>query len=144
MTLMQSQQITIELPEMILRRLTLLAEATHQSVESLVSQSVLSNLPPATDTAPVELQAEFLRMQMLSIEELRAIAQAQVEPGQHERHVELLRKNEADLLMPEEREELTALREAADQLMLRKAYAWSLLRWRGQQIPSREELRLPA
>jgi hypothetical protein len=141
---MHSQQITIELPEMILRQLTLLAEATHQSVEALVSQSVLSNLPPATDTAPPELQSEFLRMQMLDVEELRTIAQAQVEPGQHERHVELLRKNEDDQLMPEERQELTALREAADQLMLRKAYAWSLLRWRGQRIPSLEELRLSA
>jgi hypothetical protein len=69
---MHSQQITIELPEMILRRLTLLAEATHQSVESLVSQSVLSNLPPAADMAPPELQSEFLRMQMLGVEELRA------------------------------------------------------------------------
>jgi hypothetical protein len=133
---MHSQQITIELPEMILRQLTLLAEATHQSVESLVSQSVLSNLPPATDTAPPELQPEFLMMQTLSIEGLKAIAQTQVELGQHERHVELLRKNEDDQLMPEERQELTALREAADQLMLRKAYAWSLLRWRGQRIPA--------
>jgi hypothetical protein len=90
------------------------------------------------------LQPEFLRMQTLSIEGLRAIAQAQVELGQHERHVELLRKNEDDQLLPEERQELTAMREAADQLMLRKAYAWSLLRWRGQRIPSLEELRLPA
>jgi predicted transcriptional regulator len=131
---MHSQQITIELPEMILRQLTLLAEATHQSVEALVSQSVLSNLPPATDTAPLELQPEFLMMQTLSIEGLKTIAQ--VEPGQHDRHVELLRKNEDDQLIPEERQELTALREAADQLMLRKAYAWSLLRWRGQRIPA--------
>jgi hypothetical protein len=69
---MHGQQITIELPMMILRRLTLLAEAAQQSVESLGSQSVLSNLPPATDTAPVELQTEFLRMQMLDVEEVRA------------------------------------------------------------------------
>jgi hypothetical protein len=74
---------------MILRQLTVLAEATHQSVEELVSQSVLSNLPPATDTAPPERQTEFLMMQTLSIEGLKAIAQAQVEPGQHEHHVEL-------------------------------------------------------
>jgi predicted transcriptional regulator len=133
---MHSQQITIELPEMILRQLTRLAEATHQSVESLVSQSVMSNLPPTTDTAPPELQQEFLMMQTLSIEGLKAIAQAQVEPGQHDRHVELLRKNEDDRLLLEERQELTALREAADQLMLRKAYAWSLLRWRGQRMPA--------
>jgi hypothetical protein len=56
--------------------------------------------------------------------------------------VALLQKNEDGLLMPEERQELAMLRESADQLMLRKAYAWSLLRWRGQRVPSLEELRL--
>jgi hypothetical protein len=66
----------------------------------------------------------------------------QVEPMQYERHVALLQKNEDGLLMPEQRQELAMLRESADQLMLRKAYAWSLLRWRGQRVPSLEELRL--
>jgi predicted transcriptional regulator len=141
---MHSQQITIELPEMILRQLALLAEATHQSVEALVSQSVLSNLPPAADTAPPELKQEFLAMQTLDVEGLRAIAQLKVEPTQNDRHVELLRKNEDDLLVPEERQELAMLRASADQLVLRKAYAWSLLRWRGQRVPSLEELRLQA
>jgi predicted transcriptional regulator len=141
---MTTQQVTIEHPELILQRLTQLAEATHQSVEALISQSVLSNLPPSTEVAPPELRQEFLTMQMLSIDTLKPIAQAQVDPVQFERHTELLQKNETDNLSPEEREELTALRVAAEQLMLRKAYAWSLLRWRGQRIPSLEELRLTA
>jgi predicted transcriptional regulator len=141
---MTTQQVTIELPELILQRLTQLAEATHQSVEALISQSVLSNLPPSTEVAPPELRQEFLTMQMLSIDTLKPIAQAQVDPVQFERHTELLQKNEAGNLTPEEREELTALRVAAEQLMLRKAYAWSLLRWRGQRIPSLEELRQTA
>jgi hypothetical protein len=141
---MTTQQVTIELPELILQRLTQLAEATHQSVEALISQSVLSNLPPSTEVAPPELQPEFLRMQTLSVESLRPIAQSQVDPLQFERHTELLQKNEAGLLTSEEREELTSLRVTAEQLMLRKAYAWSLLRWRGQRIPSLEELRLSA
>jgi hypothetical protein len=141
---MTTQQVTIELPELILQQLTRLAEATHQSVEALISQSVLSNLPPSTEIAPPELQPEFLRMQTLSVESLKPIAQAQVEDFQFERHTELLQKNEAGLLTFEEREELTTLRVAAEQLMLRKAYAWSLLRWRGQRIPSLEELRQTA
>ena len=83
-------------------------------------------------------------MQTLSIDTLRPIAQAQVDPIQFEHHTELLQKNEEGLLTSEEREELTALRVSAEQLMLRKAYAWSLLRWRGQRILSLEELRLTA
>jgi hypothetical protein len=141
---MTTQQVTIELPELILQRLTQLAEATHQSVEVLISQSVLSNLPPSTEIAPPELQPEFLRMQTLSVESLRPIAQAQVDPIQFELHTELLQKNEAGNLTPEEREELTNLRVTAEQLMMRKAHAWSLLRWRGQRIPSLEELLLTA
>jgi hypothetical protein len=141
---MTTQPVTIELPELILRRLTELADATHQSVETLISQSVLSNLPPSTEIAPPELQPEFLRMQTLSIESLKPIAQSQVGPIQFDRHTELLQKNEAGVLSPEEREELTNLRVTAEQLMLRNVYAWSLLRWRGQRIPSLEELWLTA
>jgi hypothetical protein len=120
---MHNQQTTIELLEVILRQLTLRTEATHRLVEILVSQSVPSHRPPAIDMAPLELQPEFLMMQTLGITELKAIAQAPVESGQHDRHVELRRKHEEG--------------------QLRKAYAWSLLRWRGH-IPSLEELRRSA
>ena len=60
------------------------------------------------------------------------IANAEVEASQHERHVELLEKNQESSLASEEQQELTDLRLAADRLMLRKAYAWSVLRWGGQ------------
>ena len=140
---MTTQRITIELPEPVFRQLVRLAEATHQPVEALVAQSVISNLPPSVDNAAPELQLELLQMQTLNTEELLAIAQSHAEPGQHDRHTELLAKNEESLLTPEERQELSRLRQAADRLMLRKAYAWSLLRWRGQRIPALNELPVP-
>ncbi len=133
-------RVTIELPEPVFRQLTRIAEATQQSVEVLAVQSVLSNLPPSVDNASAEMQPELLKMQHLSIEELLAIANAKVEPSQHERHVELLEKNKEGELTSEERQELTDLRLAADHLMLRKAYAWSVLRWRGHRIPPLKEL----
>ena len=113
-------------------------------METLISQSVLSNFSPSTEIAPPELQLEFLRMQTLSVETLRAIVHSQVDPVQFDRHTELLQKNEADVLTAEEREELTSLRVAAEQLMLWKACAcaWSFLRWRGQKIPSPKELEM--
>jgi hypothetical protein len=137
---MTTQPVTIQLPEPIFRQLVRIAEATHQSLEALVAQSVISNLPPSTENAPAELQPELLRMQTLSIEELQAIAQAQAEPSQHERHLSLLKKNEEESLTSDERQELAALRLAADTLMLRKTYAWAMLRWRGHRIPSLQEL----
>jgi hypothetical protein len=140
---MTTQRITIDLPEAVFRQLVRIAEVTRQPIEVLVAQSVISNLPPFVENASPELQSEFLRLQSLTNEELLAIAQSQVESGQHERRTELLAKNEENLLISEERQELTALRQAADHLMLRKAYAWSLLRWRGQRIPTLNELPLP-
>jgi hypothetical protein len=137
---MTTQRVTIELPEPVFRELTRIAEATQQSVEVLAAQSVVSNLPPSVDNASAEMQPELLKMQHLSIEELLAIANALVEPSQHERHVELLEKNKERSLTSEERQELTDLRLAADRLMLRKAYAWSVLRWRGHRIPPLKEL----
>jgi hypothetical protein len=71
---------------------------------------------------------------------LLAIANGKVEASQYERHVELLEKNQEGGLTLEERQELTDFRLAADCLMLRKAYAWSVLRWRGHRIPPLKEL----
>ncbi len=140
---MTTQRVTIELPESVFRQLARIAEATHQPIEALVAQSVMSNLPPSADNAPLELQPELLRMQSLSNEELLAIAQAQVEPKQHERHTQLLARNEEGLLTLDEQQELLTLRQTSNWLMLRKAYAWSVLRWRGQRIPTLEELPVP-
>jgi hypothetical protein len=137
---MTTQRVTIELPEPVFRQLARIAEATQQPVEVLAAQSVVSNLPPSVENAPLEMQPELLKMQNLSIEELLAIAHGLVEPTQHEHHVDLLEKNKEDSLTPEERQELTDLRLAADRLMLRKAYAWSVLRWRGHRIPPLKEL----
>ena len=43
---MTTQRTTIELPEDIFRQSVRIAEATHQPIEALVAQSVISNLPP--------------------------------------------------------------------------------------------------
>lgn len=141
---MSSQPITIELPEPVMRQLMRIAAATQQPIEALVTQSVLSNLPPSVDNAPSELQADLLAMQRLSTEELYAIAQAPADAEGCDRQAELLERNEDDQLTPAERQELTQLRQAADHLMLRKAYAWSLIRWRGHKLPALQDLPTPA
>ncbi|MGD1940206.1 MAG: hypothetical protein ACFB0G_02740 [Leptolyngbyaceae cyanobacterium] len=143
---MATQSITIELPAPVMRQLMRIAAATHQPIEALVTQSILSNLPPSTDNATPELQADLLAMQTLSTEELYAIAQAQAqaEPEARDRQADLLRRHEDNQLIPDERQELAQLRQAADHLMLRKAYAWSLIRWHGHQLPALNDLPTPA
>lgn len=139
---MANQKVTVELPEPIFQQLARIAEATQQPLEVLVAQSVASNLPPSPDNAPSEMQADLLKMQSLSNEELLEIAQRQVSVEQQERHTSLLEKNQANELTPEEQQQLSELRLAVDRLMLQKAYAWSILRWRGHRIPPLSEVSL--
>jgi predicted transcriptional regulator len=137
---MTTKRVTIELPEAIFHRFVQIAEATQQPLEDLIAQSVVSNLPPSAENAPLEMRAELMEMQTFNVDELLAIAQTQADTVQHEHHVKLLEKNQAGLMSPEEQKELTNLRLKADQLMLRKAYAWSVLRWKGRRIPPLKEL----
>jgi predicted transcriptional regulator len=137
---MTTQQITVKLPEEIFRQLAHIAEVTQQPLETLVAQSIISNLPPFPDKAPPEIQAELLQLQALNIDELLHVARSQVDASQDERHQYLLKKNQVGQLTSAEQQELTELRTLVDRLMLRKAYAWSVLRWRGYRLPALAEL----
>ena len=139
---MNTQKLTIELPEPIFRSLSQLAELTQQSPEMLAAQSIVGNLPPPVDNAPPEIQAEMLTMQRLSANELLTIARSQMSSALQERHLVLLEKNQAGSITPEESQELSGLRLLADRLLVRKAYAWAVLRWQGHPIPTLNELPL--
>ena len=139
----ETHRVTIELPEPVYRLLSDIAAASHQSLESLATQSIKGNLPPSVGTAPVPLQDDLIAMQSLPVEALVEIANEQIGPDQALRHAHLLELNSDQGLSAEERQELGQLRLDADQLMVRKAYAWALLRWRGHRVPHLEELPLP-
>ncbi|MGF1675440.1 MAG: hypothetical protein ACFCUV_17420 [Rivularia sp. (in: cyanobacteria)] len=156
---MATQKVTVELPQAIFQQLARIARATQQPLEVLVAQSIVSNLPPTPDNAPVEIQEELLKMQIWDLEELLAItfgraisfrdapltlnANSQITSEQQKRHTELLEKNSTvEELNKSERQELSELRIKADRLMLQKAYAWSVLRWRGHKIPNLNEMPL--
>lgn len=133
-------RLTVELPDPVYQELARMAQLTQQRPEALAAQSISSNLPPSVDNAPLEIQKELLLMQTQSVEELLRIANSKVSELQYQRHVELLFKNQAGSITAEERLELRELGLAADRLMLSKAYAWAVLRWRGHRIPSSMEL----
>ncbi|MBD2384439.1 hypothetical protein [Cylindrospermum sp. FACHB-282] len=99
-----------------------------------------TNAPPAVDYAPLELQGELIAMQELNIEDLLTIAQSQVPESQQELHLQLLEKNQNNLLSESDRLLLKSLRVSADYLMLKKAYAYALLKWKGYSIPDFEQL----
>jgi len=139
---MATQKLTVELPEPVYRLLARIAQLTEQSPEQLAAQSIVGNLPPSIEEAPAEMQEELRALQRLPDEELLEIAHSQVSPAQQQRHLALLEKNREGSITPEERRELADLRTEADRLMVRKAYAWAILRWRGHRVPPLEELPL--
>jgi len=134
--------LTLSLPEPVYRYLEQMAAATRRPVEQVAQESIVGNLPPSVATMPAEVQGELLKLQTRPIDELQRIAASQVSPVQQARHQQLLEKNASGTLTLAERDELAALRTLADHLMLRKAYAWAVLRWRGQSVPALHELAL--
>ncbi len=87
-----------------------------------------------------ELQGEFVVMQELTIEELLNIAQGQIPEIQQELHFQLLEKNQNNQLSESDRLLLKSLRVSADYLMLKKAYVYALLKWKGFSLPDFEQL----
>ena len=137
-----TQALTIQLPETIYQHLQTVASVSKQSLEQLIHQSLQGNLPPLMPRVGIDMQADFLAMQTVSIPELKQIALSQIEPKTQSRHVNLLEKNSQGTITNEKQRELAELRHHADQLTLRKAYAWALLRWRGYPMPKLAEIPL--
>jgi hypothetical protein len=133
-------ELTINLPDSVFQQLRAIADLTKQPLSDLVLQSIAGNLPPSIDSAPAEVRDELLQMQTLSVENLRRIAQAQVPDAQQNEYFELLDKNTSGSLTETEQVRLRELRNLADQLMLKKAHACAILRWRGKPIRSLEQL----
>jgi hypothetical protein len=99
-----------------------------------------TNAPPAIDYAPLELQGELIAMQELNIDDLLNIAQSQIPESQQELHLQLLEKNQNNLLSESDRLLLKSLRVSADYFMLKKAYAYAVLKWKGYSLPDFDQL----
>ncbi len=102
--------------------------------------TLITNPPPTVDYAPSELQGDLVAMQNLEVGQLLAITEIQISPSQQELHLQLLEKNQNDQLTDSEQQLLKSLRINADYLMLKKAYAWSVLKWKGYPIPELNQL----
>lgn len=137
---MNTKTVTIELPDKLHNSLRRAAEATQQSLEAVIVQTIAGNVPPFFDDFPADARDELLALQQLSDEELWTVSQNTVSPDQWRRHEQLLQKNARGMLCEDERQELEHLREETDRLVLRRSYALALLKWRGHAIPTPEKL----
>ncbi len=124
-----TDSIILTIPEDISARAREIAETRAQSAEQVLIDH-LKMLPPSL---PPDMQAELDALHYLSDDALLTIAREQMPDDAQTRANTLLERNSRDVITDEEHAELEKLVERADQLMLRKAEAASLLRQRGLQ-----------
>ncbi len=137
---MSIQTVSIEMPQPLYHRLERLSKLARRPLQDLVVQTLDVGIPPLPDDLPLEMRPDLLALEELDDDALWQVARSEVDPGQWEQHSLLLEKNRLGTITEPERETLAQLRQQADQLMLRKAYAYVLLKWRGHRLPTLAEV----
>lgn len=137
---MTTQNVTLPLPEALLLRFQQMAKATSQPVTDLLVRAVEVGGPPNWEEAPARFQADLAALDRLDDDALWRVARSRRSEAEMARLQELLDRNADQQITSQELLELAQCHEEADLLMLRKARAVALLRWRGHAIPPAEKL----
>ncbi len=140
---MTVQAINLQLPTNLYQRLVEAAEASQQPLNEVVLQSIRVGLPPSLTHVPERFRDDLRSLNQLSDKLLWQIARQDLADDKAELYERLLAKNQQGDLKADEQLTLNILREEADLLMLRRSYAYTLLKWRGHRIPTLEELQMP-
>jgi predicted transcriptional regulator len=125
-----STEITITLPDEVYQRAQRFARLANRDVASVLADTIqLSMSPIRAETLDLEPISELPDEQVLALTEL------QMEPDQDARLSELLDRQQAGLLLEDERLELQALMQIYQEGLLRKATALSEAVKRGLMEP---------
>lgn len=135
-----SQTITLTLPEGLYQPLARAAQVMSRPIEDVLLNALQSALP-SLEGLPEPLLQELNALEGLENAALQRVLLETVPTAQQQKMEELLYRNQAEGLSLSERERLETLQNAANRIMLRKARAAVLLRFRGQRIPTLAELR---
>jgi len=139
---MNKQTITLTLPEPIYQHLQKKAQITTSPLNEVVFQILSQNLPPEVEEdLPFNYRIELESMGNLSDNVLWQIAESTMNQDKVALYDTLLARHKASNLTPIGTELLTKLREESEQLMLRKAHAYLILKNRGHKLPTLDELR---
>ena len=140
--IMTIQTHSVSVSDALYKHLRRQAQATKRSVDDVVEATLRRHLPSqAEDDLPPGIKAELEAMNQLSDDVLWQIAESEMNPDKVAMYDVLLERNRQDALTAEGRAWLSRLREEADALMLRKAHAYVLLKNRGHELPTLEELK---
>ena len=135
------QRVTLEVPEDFYERLNHVAEVTGQSMKKMLLKVLEAGMPPGVEDVAPEYREDIAKLEFYSDDELWRITRIELSPAKQRQYSRLLDKNSRDSLAEQECVSLGKLRKEADYLMLCRAQAYALLRWRGHRVPILSELR---
>ena len=124
------QDITLHLPDSILRRARQAAQALQRPVEEVLTTALSAALPDLED-APADLRPDLARMTWMADQDLWDLARSSMTVGQQEQLRYLTDLQSQRSLNESEAAALEALREEYGRVTLRKARAYALLSLRG-------------
>ncbi len=133
------ETVTLTLPDSVLQPLKRTAQAVQQPIEELLVTALESSLP-ALQGLPDELIADLTTLETLDTEALWQVMKELVPAGTRADLRGLLERQQEDSLTTSEQQRLASLQQQADLVMLRKARAAVLLRFRGKRLPTLAEL----
>lgn len=135
-----AQTATLEWPDAIYQPAQRAAEATRRPLRDVPVNALRASLPPVEDLPPA-LIADLFSLENLNDDELERVMISRVPDDHHRTLNRLLRKNKTGKLTPSDQRHFAALQHEANRIMLRKARAAVLLRFRGHRLPTQSELR---
>jgi hypothetical protein len=130
-----SQALTINLPDDIYQQLQQAAKLAQQPLETIVAQSLAHSLPPLLEEIPQAYQADVYPLLAMTDTELQDEVRKTFPRDRWATYEILLEQKKERDLSPQERARLDQLREEADLITFRKAYAAVLLKRRGYRMP---------
>jgi hypothetical protein len=125
----------ILVPDELYERLQREAAAARVPIEDVAAKALATGLPPGLDDIPVRHRDALRRLETLPSGDLWDVLRERFPDESTARQADLLDRNSREVLSPKERTELRRLGNAANRLMLRRAHAAALLRWRGHTVP---------
>ncbi|HXH13077.1 MAG TPA: hypothetical protein VNP04_25310 [Alphaproteobacteria bacterium] len=131
--------ITLTLPDDVLQSVQRVAQATQQSVEELLVIALQAALPSLAGLPPPVVE-NLTAVESLDDQALWAVMLETVPHDLQRRLHDLLARHQEGTLTDAEREQLAIMQQQADLVMLRKARAAALLRFRGKRVPTLADL----
>lgn len=130
-----SQNVTLTLPDSVFQPIQRTARATNQPIEELLLHALQASLPPLEGLLDDVIE-NLTALETLNDQSLWQVMGETVPAALQRELSELLERQQSASLTGAERERLTMLQQQADLVMLRKARAAVLLRFRGKRIPT--------